>query len=92
MTTPHTRTDKIDIRIAPDAKRLLQEAARERHTTISQFVLDTALSAAREVLAERNQISLNAEQWEKFVAALDAPPRLHPRMKRLLTEPTILDP
>jgi uncharacterized protein (DUF1778 family) len=92
MSTPHTRTDKIDIRIAPDAKRLLQEAARERHTTISQFVLDTALSAAREVLAERNHTSLNAEQWKAFIEALDAPTRSHPRMKRMLNEPTILDP
>jgi uncharacterized protein (DUF1778 family) len=85
------RSEKLDIRITPEAKRLLQDAARERHTTISQFVLDTALSAASEVLAERNRIGLTAEQWEAFTAALDAPPRQHPRMKRLLNEPTVLD-
>lgn len=89
MTTP--RSEKLDIRITPHAKQLLQEAANERHTTISQFVLDNALSAAREVLAERNQVVLNSEQWEKFLEALDEPPRAHPRMKRLLTEPGILD-
>jgi uncharacterized protein (DUF1778 family) len=85
------RSVKIDIRITPDAKSLLQEAARERHTTISQFVLDTAISAASEVLAERNRISLNAEQWTAFMEALDAPPRRHPRLERLLNEPGILD-
>jgi uncharacterized protein (DUF1778 family) len=88
---PHLRSEKIDIRITPDAKTILQEAARERHTTISQFVLDTALSAASEVLAERNRIGLNAAQWTLFMQALDAPPRRHPRMERLLNEPTILD-
>jgi uncharacterized protein (DUF1778 family) len=91
MATQATRSEKIDIRITPDAKNILQEAAREKHTTISQFVLDTALSAASEVLIERSRISLNAEQWTAFMEALDAPPRQHPRMVRLLNEPTILD-
>jgi len=91
QTQPPLRSEKLDIRISPDAKNILQEAAREKHTTISQFVLDTALSAASEVLTERSRISLNAEQWTAFMEALDAPPRRHPRMERLLKEPTIFD-
>ncbi len=86
------KTDRLDIRITPEARRLLQQAARERHTTISQFVLESALHSANAVLAERSRIALNAEQWAAFIAALDAPPRRHPRMERLLSEPTILDP
>jgi len=91
MTTPSQRSDKLDIRISPEAKRILQEAARERHTTISQFVIDSALITANEVLAERTRIGLNTEQWTAFMAALDAPPRTHERMKRLLNEPSVLD-
>jgi uncharacterized protein (DUF1778 family) len=88
---PPSRSEKLDIRITPEAKRLLQEAARERHTTISQFVLDTALGAANDLLAARTRIGLDSEQWQRFMEALDAPPRVHPRMQRLLNEPTILD-
>ena len=91
MPTPSARSSKLDIRITPAAKQILQEAAREKHKTISEFVLDTALTAATEVLAERNHLGLTTEQWVKFQAALDAPPRSHARMKRMLTEPTILD-
>jgi len=91
MPISSQRSDKIDIRISPAAKRILQEAARERHTTISQFVIDSALSSAQNVLAERTRINLNAEQWDAFVAALDAPVARHPRMERLLKEPTLLD-
>lgn len=91
MTASSQRSDKIDIRISPSAKRILQEAARERHTTISQFVIDSALSTAQDVLAERTRISLDAEQWDAFVDALDAPVARHPRMERLLKEPTLLD-
>ena len=93
MKTEHgAKTDRLDIRITPEARRLLQQAARERHTTISQFVLESALHSANTVLAERSRIGLNAEQWAAFMAALDAPPRRHPRMERLLNEPTVLDP
>lgn len=91
MATPLQRTDKLDIRISPEAKRMLQRAASDRHTTISQFVIDSALSAAREALAERPLIELSPEDWAAFVAALDAPPKRHPRMEKLLREPTILD-
>jgi uncharacterized protein (DUF1778 family) len=91
MATSTQRSDKLDIRISPEAKRILQEAARARHTTISQFVIDSAIAAASEVLAERNRIGLNSDQWTAFMAALDAPPRIHERMRRLLTEPSILD-
>jgi uncharacterized protein (DUF1778 family) len=91
MPTSLQRSDKLDIRISPEAKRVLQEAARERHTSISQFVIDSALGAAHDVLAERTRIGLSTEQWAQFVKALDAPPKRHPRMERLLREPTILD-
>ena len=91
MPTPSSRSEKLDIRITPEAKQILQQAAKHRHTTISQFVLESALDSASTVLAERSHLGLNAEQWEDFMAALDAPPRRHPRMERLLNEPSILD-
>lgn len=91
MPTPTIRSEKLDIRITPEAKQILQQAAKQRHTTISQFVLESALDSASAVLAERSRFTLNAEQWQAFQAALDAPPRRHPRMERLLNEPTILD-
>jgi uncharacterized protein (DUF1778 family) len=91
MTVRAQRTDTFDIRVSPEAKRLLQEAARERRTSVKQFILDSALNRANEVLAERHHIGLNSEQWTSFMAALEAPPRRHERMERLLHEPSILD-
>jgi uncharacterized protein (DUF1778 family) len=37
------------------------------------------------------KIRLDADQWEAFMAALDAPPRPLPRLKRLLNEPGFFD-
>lgn len=91
MSTPRNRSEKLDIRITPEAKQILQQAAKQRHTTISQFVLESALDSASAVLTERSRFTLNADQWEAFQAALDAAPRRHPRMEQLLNEPPILD-
>jgi len=91
MATKVTRNEKLDIRLSADAKRLLQEAAEARHKSLSEFVLDSALGAAQDVLKENNVIGLDTEQWTAFVTALDAPPRRHPRLERLLNEPSAFD-
>ena len=58
---------------------------------MSEFILDSALGAADEVLADRRQFNLNAQQWEAFQAALDAPPRTLPRIEKLMQEPGFFD-
>jgi uncharacterized protein (DUF1778 family) len=85
------RSDRIDLRIDPKAKEALQAAALLKHKTVSEFILENALSAANEVLADRRHFVLNAEQWEAFQAALDAPPRSLPRLERLMREPGFFD-
>jgi nucleotidyltransferase/DNA polymerase involved in DNA repair len=55
MPASPSRSEKLDLRVKPAAKRMLQEATRERHTTVTQFVLDSTIAAAPEVLAERTR-------------------------------------
>ncbi len=91
ITMTSKRTDRIDLRVHPDAKEALQAAAALRHKSVSEFILDSALGAADEILADRRYFGLNAEQWQAFQAALDAPPKPLPRIKRLMQEPGIFD-
>ena len=91
MPAAQKRSEKLDLRLTPEAKRTLSLAASAKGRSVSEFVLDAALAKAAEVLPDRTQFFLNAEQWEKFLAALDAPPRPRPRLKRLLTEPSVLE-
>jgi uncharacterized protein (DUF1778 family) len=42
-------------------------------------------------LADRQRFVLDREHWKALMAALDAPPRHHTRMERLLNEPSIFD-
>ena len=85
------RTEKLDLRLTDDAKRTIQAAAAAARRSVSDFVLESALARASEELADRRTFYLNAEQWKAFLAMLDATPRPSPRLKRLLTEPSVFD-
>jgi uncharacterized protein (DUF1778 family) len=85
------RTEKIDLRLTPAAKRTLQAAASADRKSVSEFVLDTALREAEE-LADRRVFLLNGKSWDAFIATLDAPPRRHARLERLFREPSVFDP
>lgn len=88
MTSSPLRSEKLDFRLTPGAKQTLQRAATTAQRSATDFVLESALASAAETLADRQSFLLDPEQWEVFVAALDAPPQLHPRLARLLQEPS----
>jgi uncharacterized protein (DUF1778 family) len=92
MTQRTNRTEKLDLRLSRAAKKTLQAAAKAARKSVSEFVLDTALSEAEERLADRHFFTLDAKEWNAFVAALDAPPRRHARLERLFHEPSVFDP
>ena len=85
------RTAKLDVRVSPSAKAKLQAAASAAHRSVSDFVLESALSRAEEALADRRIFGLDAEKWAAFQAALDAPARPLPRLQALLDEPGFFD-
>ena len=92
MTSQANRkNERIDLRVTRCAKTLLQRADAERHKTVTEFVIDSGLTAAAETLADRQHFSLNEKQWKAFQAALDAPVKQKPRLKKLLKTPSLLE-
>ncbi len=85
------RSEKLDLRLPPDAKRKLQLAAEAEQQSVSEFVLESALLRADDRLPDRRRFYLDAKAWAAFQKALDAPPQEHPRLKRLLRRPSIFD-
>jgi uncharacterized protein (DUF1778 family) len=91
MATSPLRSEKLDLRLTPGAKQTLQRAAAAAQRSVTDFVLESALASAAETLADRQSFQLEPEQWEVFVAALDAPTQVHPRLARLLQEPSVVE-
>jgi uncharacterized protein (DUF1778 family) len=91
VNSSERRTEKLDVRVSPSAKAKLLAAASATHRSMSDFVMESALSRAEEMLADRRIFGLDAEKWAAFQAVLDAPARSLPRMQKLLEEPSFFD-
>ena len=91
MANVETRNEKLDLRLTPSAKRMLQIAANVAQRSVSEFVLESALARAEETLPDRQRFGLNAEQWDAFQKALDAPTGPAPRLEKLLNEPSVFE-
>lgn len=79
-----TRSERIDLRMTPAAKRTLQHAATVSNKTLTEFLLDTGLNAALDTLADRRVFQLGEKQWDAFMKALSKPPKDNPRLRKLL--------
>jgi uncharacterized protein (DUF1778 family) len=84
-TTTESRSERVDVRMTPSAKHMLQQAAAASRKTLTEFLLDSGLHAAHDTLADRRTFVLDDQQWEAFTTALDAPPADNPRLRELLS-------
>lgn len=91
IATRAKRTNRLNIRTSKSEKKLLETAAARQDTTVSDFVLESARSRAEAILAEERNFELSPERWKAFVSALDRPVEPKPRLKKLLTEPSVLE-
>jgi len=78
------RSERVDLRMTPAAKRTLQRAAAVANKTVTEFLLDTGLNAAFDTLADRRVFQIDEKRWAQFMAELAAPPRSNPRLRKLL--------
>lgn len=73
MRVRSVRSGKVDLRLSSAAKRTLEAAASVSNRSVSEFVRESALSGAHEMLADRRTFLLSQSKWAEFQAALDAP-------------------
>jgi uncharacterized protein (DUF1778 family) len=65
---------RMSLRIRPDDKALLMRAVAYAHTDLTDFVLRSALQAARTVIAEAEQVLLSERDSLRVLDALENPP------------------
>jgi len=79
---------RINLRVRPQVKAVLVQAVRLQQVKMTEFMIKSAQFAAEMALADRNRFVLPAGNWCKFYAALDAPPRAIPELRKLFSEPS----
>lgn len=80
------RTDRISLRVSPEAKRRLEQAATYSRKSLTDFIADIALERAEAISRERELITLAPEEWRRFEALLLDPPKTVRRLKTALAE------
>ena len=73
---------RLNIRTTQEQKRAIEEAARARQMSASQFVMQSSLQAAEQILAEQSRFTVSQQQWDEFVSLLDRPARVIPEVRR----------
>ncbi|MGX6446676.1 type II toxin-antitoxin system TacA family antitoxin [Patulibacter sp. S7RM1-6] len=82
MSTTGKRTSRINMRVSERQERVLRAAAELSGETLTGFVVAASTDRAEELLERANRIELAADDFERFVGALDAPVEEMPVLRR----------
>lgn len=74
----------INLRIETQTRRLIDDAAAVLGKTRTEFMVESARSAAVDVLLDQRLFLLDPDRYDAFVQALDDPPAPGPKLKALL--------
>ena len=77
------KTARLDVRLDPELKKLIEEAAALSGSTISSFVQAALLEKARAVIREHRAVErmeLSAEAFDRLVEELEEPARVVPEL------------
>ncbi|MDR1806606.1 MAG: DUF1778 domain-containing protein [Propionibacteriaceae bacterium] len=80
------KTRRISLRATPRQEQTLKWAAEATDHTLTDFVLDSAVTQAQMVLADRRWFAVSDEQYEAFLDLLDQPLPSTAKLARLFSE------
>jgi uncharacterized protein (DUF1778 family) len=87
----NTKDERIYIRVTPEQKTAISQAAASSNSSITAFIVQHAVDAAEEILRSQQHYVLNSAQWDLFVEALEQPAMVVPEILALMSEPSILE-
>ena len=82
------RSERIEVRATPEERALIDRAVAAAGTNATAFVLSSATTAARRVLADRTEFILSPEAASAWEAINERPARDLPGLRRLMQRPS----
>lgn len=79
------------MRVESSQSELIRAAAEAAGKNVTDFIVESACAAAESALADRREFRVPEKKWKLFLRLLDRPARVKPRLRRLFSEPTVLD-
>jgi uncharacterized protein (DUF1778 family) len=78
------KSERINVRLSPDALETIRAAANVQQQDLTSFVLGAAMERARAVLAEDRILRLTPHEVLQLEKALDSEPEVVPQLKAFL--------
>jgi uncharacterized protein (DUF1778 family) len=82
MEETHT-TSILSVRVTPSERAILEAAAEQTRTTLSDFVRRKSVEAAETEILNRSIVTIPAKDWEAFEAWINRPAEDVPGLARL---------
>ena len=77
----------VSVRVSQHERELLEAAAAQSRTNLSDLIRRKAVEAAEQELLDRNSIAIPAVDWERFEAWANEPPKKVPGLRELAETP-----
>jgi uncharacterized protein (DUF1778 family) len=82
LTAVRQRDQRLEARVTPDQKELIERAAYVQGRTVTDFVVSVLQEAAKQAIAEHTVWKLTQEQRTVFIDALMDPPAPNPKLRQ----------
>ncbi|OKJ95674.1 type II toxin-antitoxin system TacA family antitoxin [Amycolatopsis sp. CB00013] len=82
------REGRLNLRASSRQETLLRHAAAATDRSVTDFVLDSAVTQAERVLADRRWFVLDDERWQEFERLLEVPVHETPKLTKLFGKPS----
>ncbi len=80
-------TSVLSVRVNPDERAVLEAAAEQAHTNLSDFIRRKALAAAEADVVNRTVVTIPARDWEAFESWQRQPAEPIPALAALMQRP-----
>jgi uncharacterized protein (DUF1778 family) len=88
MATKRMRSERLEVRTTKDERALIDRAAAEQGTDLTEFVISNLTVAAQRVLADRGEFVLDPDAAEAWDAINRRRARDLPGLRRLMERPS----
>ena len=77
-----TKIERLQARLTPDQKALIQQAAELEGRSLTDFVVSAAATTAKKVIEDTNILRLSMSDQQAFAEALSNPPKATGALER----------
>lgn len=81
------RSNLINMRISENNRWLIDQAAKVKGKNRTEFILDTAVSEAENVILDQSFLLVDEEKFNNFIKILEMPVKYNERLAKTMQTP-----